>query len=413
MAFQAYPYNGQLRSNEIFSAIYNMIISQQTFADNLKHNYSLVDEFKTDGSMYGDTKLFYATDVLSSAPWLNDSEASNLLSLARPKDPACQAVTLSNFRQIRLTVDNYLSKRAWGTEGAFSSFTSVMEGWIGETKRMYEVRLFNVYIGGEQTSTGRQTQTVDLRSASSGQPLYGLSGDEYNRVLAELVAESLANLFTDMKDYSRDFNDLAYMRSYSPDDLLIVWNAAWKNKIKKTSLVTMFHKEGLIDKFGERELPASYFNIPLTTSNISTYAASTATTGKPLAGASSPYTYTPGTNHANGKVISLIEQDITVSSTTYHVFPGDEIPSGTSIATSALVTTASEGMPASNMYAIVDASVICKIVHKNGIPFMSAFSTATDFFNPRALTETHYLTWGYSDLTYLKNYPFVTVKANQ
>ena len=55
MAFQAYPYNGNLRSNEIFSSIYNMIISQQTFADNLKHNYSLVDDFKTDGSMYGDT----------------------------------------------------------------------------------------------------------------------------------------------------------------------------------------------------------------------------------------------------------------------------------------------------------------------------------------------------------------------
>ena len=91
MAFQAYPYNGNLRSNEIFSSIYNMIISQQVFADNLKHNYSLVDEFKTDGSMYGDTKLYYATDVLSSAPWLNDSEASNLLALARPKDPACQA----------------------------------------------------------------------------------------------------------------------------------------------------------------------------------------------------------------------------------------------------------------------------------------------------------------------------------
>ena len=201
MAFQAYPYNGNLRSNEIFSAIYNMIISQQVFADNLKHNYSLVDKFKTDGSMYGDTKLYYATDVLASAPWLNDSEASNLLSLARPKDPSCQAVTISNFRQIRLTVDAYLSKRAWGTEGAYSQFTSVMEGWIGETKKMYEARLFNVYVGGQQTSTGKQLLNIDLRSASSGQPLYGLSGDEKNRVLAELVAEALANLFDEVKDY--------------------------------------------------------------------------------------------------------------------------------------------------------------------------------------------------------------------
>ena len=412
MPFQAYPYNGQLRSNEIFSAIFNMIISQQVFADNLRHNYSIVDKFKTDGSMYGDTKLYYATDVLSSASWLNDAEASNLLSLARPAAPACQAVTISNFRQIRLTVDQYLSKRAWGTEGAFSNFTSVMEGWIGETKRMYEVRLFNVYIGGEQTSTGRQLQTVDLRSASSGQPLYGLSGDEYNRVLAELIAEHLANLFADLKDYSRSFNDLAYMRSYGPDDLMIIWNAAWKNKIKKTSLVTMYHKEGLIDKFNEEELPASYFNIPITSSNISTYSAATATTGKPLAGSAGSFVYTPGTNNANGKMISLIEQDVTVSTTTYHLFPGDELINGTPVLTASLETTADEGMPAMSKFAIVDATVICKIVHKKGIPFMSAFSTATDFFNPRSLTETHYLTWGYSDLTYLKNYPLITVKAS-
>ena len=60
-------FNGTLNSNEIFAALYNMIISQQVFADNLKGtNSSLVDMAKVDGSMYGDTKLYYATDVLKS-----------------------------------------------------------------------------------------------------------------------------------------------------------------------------------------------------------------------------------------------------------------------------------------------------------------------------------------------------------
>lgn len=105
-------FTGQLRSNEIFAALYNMIISQQVFADNLADNYTLVDKARVDGGLYGDTKLYYSTDVLKSAPWGNDAEATNLLALHRPEAPECQAIVLDQFRQICLTVDNYLSKRA-------------------------------------------------------------------------------------------------------------------------------------------------------------------------------------------------------------------------------------------------------------------------------------------------------------
>ena len=51
-------FTGQLRSNEIFAALYNMIISQEVFADNIKGT-DLVDEARVDGGHYGDTKLFY------------------------------------------------------------------------------------------------------------------------------------------------------------------------------------------------------------------------------------------------------------------------------------------------------------------------------------------------------------------
>ena len=110
-------FTGQLNSNEIFSAIFNMIISQQVFADNLSGGMfsNLVNRFKTDGTLYGDSKLFYATDVLKSVVWGNDAEATNLLAIDRPKDPSCQVITLDQFRQIRVTVDYYLSKRACNT----------------------------------------------------------------------------------------------------------------------------------------------------------------------------------------------------------------------------------------------------------------------------------------------------------
>ena len=116
-------FDGRLNSNEIFASIYNMIISQDVFADNIKGTKSqLVDKARVDGSMYGDTKLYYSTDVLKSEEWGGDAETGNLLKTYRPKDPQCQAITIDKFRQISLTVDNYLSKRAWADATAFNSF---------------------------------------------------------------------------------------------------------------------------------------------------------------------------------------------------------------------------------------------------------------------------------------------------
>ena len=141
-------FTGALNPNEIFSSIFNMIISQQVNASNVKEGFSsLVNKARTDGGLYGDTKLYYDTDVLKSHAWGGDTEASNLLSLDRPKDPECQAISLNVFRQIRVTVDYYLSKRAWKDEGAFAQFNSVTLGWLRETKKVYDQTTYNAFIG--------------------------------------------------------------------------------------------------------------------------------------------------------------------------------------------------------------------------------------------------------------------------
>ena len=81
-------FNGQLGANEIFAAIYNMIISQEVFADNVSETGStLVDMSRVDGGLYGDRKLYYATDVLKSYAWTNDAMAGNLLETHRPPSP--------------------------------------------------------------------------------------------------------------------------------------------------------------------------------------------------------------------------------------------------------------------------------------------------------------------------------------
>lgn len=392
---------GQLRTNEIFSALYNMIISQQVFADNLGKHQTLVDQARVDGGLYGDTKLYYATDVLKSVAWGNDAEASNLLALHRPDAPECQAITLDVFRQICLTVDNYLTKRAWSTEGAFSSFNSVMLGWMRETKRVYDGTLYNVFIGTTETSTGKQVQTVDL-ATTSGHPLYNLTGVEKEKMEAMIIAQKLADLLVEMGDYSRDFNDYQNLRSYGEDAIKVIWNSKYVNKIRKIDLPTIFHKDGLMDKFEEEIIPNRYFGTVITSTNVSTYSASTPAAGKPID--SDDGSYVPGANHANGTIRSVYEADVTVSGTAYHVFPGDEIPAGATIG-------ASKNFAYGAVYIETD-DVICKVLTKLP-PYMSAFEVGTSFFNPKSLTENHYLTFGHNTIEYLKNYPFITVKASK
>lgn len=355
-------FTGQLRPNEIFGALYNMLISQQVFADNIKGTYSqLVDRFRVDGTLYGDSKVYYATDALQSVEWLNDEEAKNLLELHRPEAPKQQVITISNFRQIRLTVDNYLSKRAWGTQGAFTSFNSVMLGWIRDTKRIYDSTLMNSFIGTTETDLGEQQIEIT--------PVAGQND-------ALTVAVELANLLVALKDVSRDYNDYGFIRSYDESDLVVVFNAKLWNQLRKADLPTVFHKEGLLDEFEKVILPARYFGNVIEEDNTVNYSSDT-----------------------DPRIRTLVEGDFEGTSTgKVHLFPGDVIPQGASY-------------KAFEAYS-EDDSIAFKVIHKNSVPFMSAFEVGTSFFNPRSLTETHYLTWGYSDLDYLANYPFITARFN-
>ena len=385
-----------LTANEIFQTLANMIISQEVFADNLGKHQTLVDKARVEGTLYGDTKLYYSTDVLKSHDWLNDEEAPYLLQLDRPQNPVVQAIKLDKFRQIRLTTDNYMTKRSWSTEGAFASFNGVMLGWMRETKRVYEGTLYNTFIGTTVSNVGAQSRTVDITDATSG-----LTGIEKARMTAMVIAKDLADLLVEMGDYSRDFNDYGYLRSYANESIKVIWNAKFVNQIKKVDLPTIFNKEGLMDKFEQDVLPARYFGTVITSANVASYSASAPTTGKPID--SDNNTYVPGENHANGCIRSLIEADVTVGATAYHVFPGDEIPAGATIA-------ASDANFAYGDVYIEQSDVMYKVLVKLP-PIMSAFEVGTTWFNARSLTENHYLTWGFNTLQYFKNYPFITVKA--
>lgn len=391
-----------LTANEIYDTLANMIISQEVFADNLGEHQTLVDKARVDGGLYGDTKLYYATDVLKSAPWGNDAEAANLLALDRAEDPEVQAIKLDVFRQIRLTTDNYMTKRAFADEGAFSSFNGVMLGWLRETKRVYDGTLYNVFIGTTKAEGAAQTVSIDVTGAR-GNASTELEADKLE---AFAIAQGMADLFVKMGDYSREFNDYGNLRSYAKEGIKVIWNSKFVNKIRKVDLPTIFHKDGLVEKFEEEILPARYFGTVITASNINDYTDSgSGSPGKPL---NEDLMYAPGVNHANGCLRSMIEVDIIKSGTeVIHLFPGDELPSGAEVGSYA--EHAHFGMGLDEVY-IEQEDVICKVLVKLP-PLMSAFEVGTTFFNPRSLTENHYLTFGHNTLAYLKNYPFITVQA--
>ena len=353
-------FNGQLRPNELFGALYNAIINRHVYADNIKGTYGdLASRFRTEGSMYGDTKLYFATDILKSVKWTQDGEDElNLLELHRPAAPKTQAITISNFRQIALTVDNYMSKRAWGTEGVFGQFNSVMLGWIRDTKKVYDSTMINAFVGTTETNIGLQSQNIT--------PVEGQND-------ALTVAVALADLLVALKDVSRDYNDYGFMRSYDESDLLVVFNSKIWNQLRKADLPVIFHKEGLLDEFEKVILPARYFGTKVGNTHI------TATV--PAEGIDTYRT--------------LVEGDFGG----VHLFPGDELPEGVQFY--------------QDEAYIEDDTIAFKVMHKNSVPFMSAFETGTSFYNARNLSENHYLTWGYSDLDYLANYPFITVKFQE
>ena len=368
----ATTWNGQLTVNKIFGTMLDMIISQEVFSNNIKGTFSkLVDMNRVDGTLYGDTKLYYATDCLESVDWLNDAEAANLLELHRPEAPHVQSIVMDKFRQIRLTVDNYLTKQAWATEGSFSSFNSIMLGWMRDTKRIYDSKLYNAFIGTQVSDIGKQDQTLVIPA-----------GSDFGRA----IAEKLANILVEVQDADRDYNDLGYMRSYDEADFIVLFPAKVYNSIKKIDLPVIFHNEGLLGDFEQIVLPDKYFG--------------------QIVGETSA---TNSTDINNTTVRSLIETKYQVDNAEadprakkgkdgnyyVHVFPGDLLPNSITYKQNEAYYESQE--------------VAFKVIHKRAVPYMSAFEVGTSFFNPRSLTTNHYLTFGHNTLERLVDKPFITV----
>ena len=388
-------FTGTLNTNEFYNSLFNAYRLITTFSDGLDAlDDSLANKFRSDGGMYQDKSVFTDMDVLMSREW--DPADTNVLAPELTVAPVQQEIVVDQKRQIGLYSEQYLTKRAWMDPTVFDAFNSVVQAQVGNTKRLYEQRLVDVFIGTESTSTGEQAQNIDITTAVGS-----ATGEEANRLAAQCIATAMADIMVKVKDSSPDFNDYEFIKAYNESDLEIIWNASWYNKILYTDLPTIFHKDELLKK--GHVLPARYFG--------SATAAGTAngTTDRAMDEYKIRVDGT-GAYSATGTVLK-------------NVFPGDILPSGTPIVahntalTTAAWTTTFNGRGYTfQVYNTVhayteDGDIICKIVHKNGVRYLSSFETSTEFWNPKNLTTNRYLTWMFAKPQHLANYPFITATA--
>ena len=363
-----------LNTNEVLMSLYNMIIGQRTFSDNLGGlDGSLVDKARIEGSEFGDTYLYQSADILRTYKFVpvdatangSTPDQMNVLQPFVPTRVNQQPITLDILRQIPITIDRSLSRRAFIDEGAWYDFTNLLSDLLDQTKRVYDVTTYNTYVGTVESSVGKQKQTVTIPALASG-----ASAQEqvaHNKLLAETIAEKISNIFTELKDVSKDYNDLGYYRAFAPSDLIVVWNSDFVNKIKTAGLPEIYHSGDLASVFNfDNILPTKYFG-----------------------------TITAGTTSATGGH-TLEEADINSE----HYFAGEEIP-------------ASSTVEAGKSYT-VDGNIVCKIIHKDSIPYMSGFVTRTEFINARNMNSSNqYLTFGHNTLTPIKNYPLITLRVTE
>lgn len=386
-----------LNSNEFYNALYNAYRLVTTLADQLEGlDDSLATEFKVDGGMYHDTLVYTDMDVLASRVW--DPEDTNVLAPEMVVEPVQQKQVIDKMRQIGLYTDIYLTKRAWMDANSFDQFQSVVQKQVSETKKLYEQRLVDNFVGTVNSAIGKQNASVDVTTAVGD-----TTGEEKNRIEAQAIARKIADLWVDIKDSTADYNDNQFIKSVSPSKLKIVFNAEFYNKILYTDLPTVFHKENLL-KDG-KVLPARYFGTP--TAAVS--AGADGTTHRCYMNEYKIRVKANGEYDAAGTAIKVVRS-------------GDLLPKGTPIVAVDTAETTGTGdfvingrkqtiTYYSTVHAYVaDSSIICKIYHENGIKFPSAFETSTEFFNPKNSRTNRYLTWVYADPFYLKAYPIITLK---
>lgn len=344
-----------LKTNKVYTALANMIISLQVFDTGISNLSGLYDSRKVDGTLYGDTKLYVSTDVLQSHPWdgTDTPGGYNLLTRKLAPEPAQDALVIDVFRQIWFTQDSYLSKQAFIDEGGFATFNGVQLSWLSKTKEVYEHTKYTADMIISATAKGKSLGTIELDAPN------GISGYDLLRWRAQEMYRQIEDYMAELNEPSRAYNDLGFLRNYSIDDFDIVVPLGVLSSVRKHDVPFLYTPDNK-PKF--KEVHWKYFGA------INTSGGTTA--------------------ESNTNVRALVEKEYDG----VNYFPGDLLPDETAYEANETYTATFTARPSIN-----DAiTVLC--IHKKDYPIMSAFAVGTSFFNARRLDMNHYLTFGHNNV---------------
>lgn len=352
-------FTGQLKTNKVFAALLNQIISLQVFPTGVAELEGIYNSRKVDGTLYGDTKLYISTDVLKSYQWdgTDTPGGYNLLTVLKPPMPAEDAISIEVFRQIPLTLDQYLTKQAFNDEGTFSQFNSVNLQWLETTKNVYEHTKYTADIVLSATSKGKALSAVSLKAPT------GIAGYDALRWKAQELYRNIEDAANELREPSREYNDLGFLRNYSLEDFDIIVPLGVLSSVRKHDIPFLYTPD---EKPKFKEVHWKYFGA------INTGTGTTAA--------------------SNTNIRSLVEKDYGTAPNIVHVFPGDLLPNSTAYLANETYTATFTARPS------INSAFTVLLIHKQDYPIMSAFSVGTSFFNARRLDINYYLTFGHNNV---------------
>lgn len=402
-------FQGGLNSNEFLNGLFNAYGLVYTYGNNLGgRGDSLAERFKADGGQYRDQLVYTDVDVLYSRIW--DKDDTNVLATENKGMYVQQYITIDSFRQIGLTVDQFLTKRAWMDAGKYDEFRTVILKQISDTKQVYEDTLVDTFVGVHVSGAAAANINITMPTDNDA--------EKQNRLRAMEVFKTIGDTFNSLADYNRSFNENKYLKRFSEGDCILVFSDKYANEFRYVDTPTVFHKEDLLAK--GKILNRKYFGKPIessvTTADGTTHRAVenmlitiTASTGEykaPASGINAAVQVFPGDLLPKGTPLTTDEPTYNANVTVFfYGLGGGTGSTGTGKAFTASVCTKA------NAYA-EDNKIICKIIHKDAVKYLSSITTQTEFVNGKNHTQNMYLTWGYSYPAALKGYPFITVAAN-
>lgn len=365
--------NGQLNSNEIYSALFNLRILFQKIAPQTVKRDEIVSLIDKATGMYGDTGVVQGMDIQGTYNFGMDAEAANLLAINRNKTQKIEKFTIDKWRQTDVTNDAYISKRAFLDEGTFAQFNGYIVSTLSKAMDAFESGFVKSSLGTYVSPIAACTIEVEMPAID------GTEATE--RLRAAALRKAILDLKADMADNQRTYNGYGFYASYDWDEFTPIFNTKYVNEINAQALYSTFNPEYIKSASGSRQWTPKWFGTVNTSSGT--------------------------TSSSNTTVYSLIEVNsdestnfplttTQLSGGVYRIFPGDLLPN-------------SFKYGANESYT-VDSKVICKVFAPEYIYYMTGYEQGESFYNPRSATTNHYLRKGYSDVQVSKFRPFITIK---